>query len=329
MIYYYGQMLGTTTSGLFQAAVFRNLNNVGGLSGWRWMFIVDAICTIPLAFMGVFCLPGTPYKCYSIWLTDDEIRLARKRLKLANIEPPSAEPPNFFDKKLWKKIIFDWKLYVLTLLSIGCWNNSTTAGSGYILWIKSLGRYSIPEINDLSVIAPLIGIILITLCCGGADIFNSRSGAILWACALNFISTLILLIWDVPESAKWFAFAILYSGWASASVIYSWCNDILRKDPQERAITFILLYSISQSTSVWISKLSWETIDAPRYTVGYGVTLGFVIFLAIITIVTLYYYKRDERKRARENGIVLYNSKTGDVSDEAQLYLNSKKEVME
>lgn len=327
IFYYSGQFVGTTSSGLFQAAIFRNLNGLHGLAGWRWMFIVDGCISFPLALIGYFCVPGTPYKCYSIWLSDDEIRLARKRLKLANITPPSATPQNFFDKKLWKKVLGTWKLYVLTLLSIGCWNNSTTAGSGYVLWLKSLKRYSIPEVNNLSVIAPLIGILLLFLCCRGADAFRSRSGSILVFSVVNFISTLILLIWDVPESAKWFAFSILYAGWASASVIYSWCNDILRNDPQERAITFILLYAFSQSTSIWITKLAWETVDAPRYTVGYGVTLGFIFFLVVTTIITLYYYKREERKSARENGIVLYNSKTGDISEEAQRYLNSKKEL--
>lgn len=312
---------------MFQAAIFRNLNGVAGLEGWRWMFLIDGLISFPLAIIGFFCVPGTPYKCYSIWLTDDEIRLARRRLKLANITPPSANPPNFLDKAVWKKVLSTWKVYVLTLLSIGCWNNSTTAGSGYILWLKSLKRYSIPEVNDLSIIAPLIGILLLIICCRGADAFRSRSGAIICFSIINFISTLILLIWDVPEAAKWFGFSILYSGWASASVIYSWCNDILRKDPQERAISFILLYSFSQSTSIWVTKLAWPTVDAPRYTVGYGVTLGFVFFLMLTTFITLYYYKREERKSARENGIVLYNSKTGDIPDEVQRYLNSKAEI--
>ncbi|CCH44611.1 putative transporter SEO1 [Wickerhamomyces ciferrii] len=311
-----------SSSGLFQAAVFRNLDGANGLAGWRWMFIVDAVCTLPLALIGFLFVPGTPYSCYSIWLTDDEIRLARRRLKKANITPPSAKPPNFLDKDLWKRVLKTWKLYVLTLFSIGCWNSSTTAGSGYILWLKSLKRYSIPQVNDLSIIAPLIGIILITLVCGGADVFRSRSGAIICSSILNFVSCLILLIWDVPEGAKWFGFAILYAGWASASVIYSFCNDILRKDPQERAITFILLYSISQSTNVWIVKLIWPTVDAPRYTVGYGTTLAFVFYLIIVTLITLYYYKRDEERIARENGIVLYNSQTGDIPPEVKAHLN-------
>lgn len=220
-LFYFGQMVGTISSGLLQGAVFKNLDGTNGIAGWRWMFIVDAIITLPIGILGFFMVPGTPYQCYSIWLTDDEIRLARSRLKKANITPPPATPPNFFDKKLWKNIIIDWKVYLLTLFSICCWNNSSTAGSGYILWLKSLGKYSIEEVNNLSCIAPGIGFALIAIVCGGADIFRCRYGAIAFSQVLNFISNIILLIWDVPDSAKWFAFCILYAGWSQASVMYT------------------------------------------------------------------------------------------------------------
>ena len=35
-------------SGYLQAAAYTNLNGVGGLSGWRWLFIIVSQQTTPL-----------------------------------------------------------------------------------------------------------------------------------------------------------------------------------------------------------------------------------------------------------------------------------------
>ncbi|CUM64873.1 uncharacterized protein PRCAT00002488001 [Priceomyces carsonii] len=323
-IYYFGQMIGTITSGLMQASIHRSLNGINGLSGWRWMFIMDAVITLPVGILGFYFVPGTPNKCYSLFLTDDEIRLARRRLKKANIKSPSDKSQSrFMDKNLWKRILKDWKVYILTLFSTGCWNNTNTGGAGYILWLKSTGKWSTSQVNDLSTITPGIGVALIALCCGGADLFNSRFGAICLSQLLNFIGNCILTIWNVPYAAKWFAFGVQYSGWAQASVMYAWCNDILRHDAQERAIVFLLLYSISQSTSIWITRLVWPTVEAPRFKKGYATTMAFAIFLFIWSFVVLYFYKKDERKNAEKNGIILYNSKAGDLPPEFERHLEN------
>lgn len=67
-IYYFGQMLGLLTSGLITASCYENLTGVHGLDGWRWMYIVDAIITLPVAVLGVYMLPGVPKQCYSLFL---------------------------------------------------------------------------------------------------------------------------------------------------------------------------------------------------------------------------------------------------------------------
>lgn len=36
-----------------QAALYTGMNGVGGLSGWRWLFIFDGIITLPMALWGM------------------------------------------------------------------------------------------------------------------------------------------------------------------------------------------------------------------------------------------------------------------------------------
>ncbi|KAG2735622.1 hypothetical protein G9P44_001836 [Scheffersomyces stipitis] len=306
--YYCGQMLGYLTSGLIAGQTSATMEGVGGLSGWRWLFIIDAIITIPVALLGFIMIPGTPYNCYSIFLTDDEVRLARSRLKKANISPASPNPPPFFSKKVWKNIIFDWRIYILSVLDYCFWSSNQNTGGGIALWLKADKSYSIPTLNRLTSIPPALGILFILLVNIGADIYKSRVLSISWAYSLNLIGNVILAIWDVPDSAKWFAFMLGYMSITVSSVIYGWMNDIMRHDAQERAIVLLFTNLFSQQFRAWLDRIVFPTVDAPRYHTGYVYASCHTAGTVVMAFVTLWFYKRQEKKDAKKNGILLYDS---------------------
>ncbi|KAH3666670.1 hypothetical protein WICMUC_005487 [Wickerhamomyces mucosus] len=310
--YYIGQYLGVATSGLLQGKIYSSLNGVNGLAGWRWFFIIDSCISFFVGIIGFYILPGTPEKCYSIWLSDDEIRLARKRLRKNNTGTSKDVSKRFFDKTLWWKIATSWQTYVLTFWNILVWNNNNGTSGSYILWLKSLDRFSIPRVNTLSAIAPALGILYLFLTGLYADLFHSRYQAVVLSQVFNFIGNTILAVWDVPERAKWFAFMLGYCGWCMAPVNYSWANDILRHDVQVRAITLVIMNIFAQAFSAWISVLVWKTVESPRFKKGFSWTAASAFGVGAFSFVVLWFYKRQERIHARENGIVLYNSKTGE-----------------
>lgn len=73
--------LGSMISGYLQAAAYTNLSGVRGLAGWRWLFIIDGIFTIPVALLGYFVFPGVPDSPRPFYLTEDDTRLAKHRLE--------------------------------------------------------------------------------------------------------------------------------------------------------------------------------------------------------------------------------------------------------
>ncbi|CAB4257042.1 similar to Saccharomyces cerevisiae YAL067C SEO1 Putative permease, member of the allantoate transporter subfamily of the major facilitator superfamily [Maudiozyma barnettii] len=309
--YYLGQFIGILSAGGIQSAVFSSLDGVNGLAGWRWNFIIDAIISVVVGIIGFYSLPGDPYNCYSIFLTDDEIRLARRRLK-ENQTGKSDFNKNVFDLKLWKAIFSDWKIYILSLWNIFCWNDSNVSSGAYLLWLKSLDKYTIPKVNKLSMITPGLGIVYLILTGVLADKSHSRWFAIIFTQVFNIIGNSILAAWDVSEGAKWFGFILQCFGWAMAPVLYSWQNDICRKDSQTRAITLVTMNILAQSSTAWISVLVWKTEEAPRYLKGFTFTACSGFCLSVWTFVVLYFYKRDERNNSRDNGIIVYNSKLGE-----------------
>lgn len=309
-IFYSGQFIGVLTSGLLQGAASTIKNK--SLSGWQWMFIIDGVISLGVALLSFFLHPGTPTKCYSIWLSDDEIRFARKRMK-ANGTDMSHTTKSFFDKATWKKILTSWHFWLLSLIQMCGFNTNSASSGSFALWLKSLHRYTTQQLNNLTTIPPALGVAWIFLVCVSADVTGKRFAVIIFSFFMNFIANTILAIWDVPELAKKFAFYFTYWSWSQSSVFNPLISDILREDSNQRAIEWMLIYIMGLQSSAWISRLTFPTVDAPRFLAGFTscavFSIAFIFFLSIAYL----FYKRDERRDASKYGIYLYNSAKGEV----------------
>lgn len=288
-IFYVGLTLGTLTAGLVQAAASKHLDGINGLAGWRWMFIITSIITLPLAFVGYVLWPGTPNKPNRFLLSQREVELARSRLERHGAQLKAL--PFSWDRLV--RIFTGWKFYLLVIFDIFFFNTSANSAA-FLLWIKSLHRFDTPTINNLGTIAPALGIFYVLLINFGSDLFLGRAGAITLACVWNGIGLIILTIWDVPESAKWFAFSTNYAAVAVSSVLYGWANIILRHNVEERALTLIFMTAIATSTNAWIPLLAWPTVEAPKFPKGYPYALANVVCLIAMTQVVRIVYNGEE-----------------------------------
>jgi ACS family pantothenate transporter-like MFS transporter len=43
-----------------QGAILESLAGRNGLKGWQWLFILDFVITVPVAFYGLIFFPDTP-----------------------------------------------------------------------------------------------------------------------------------------------------------------------------------------------------------------------------------------------------------------------------
>ena len=97
-------------SGYLQAAAYTNLNGVGGLSGWRWLFIIDGIITIPVAFIGFVIFPGVPQSPKPFFLEKEEIELAKKRLR-----DNKTAPAGKITLDVFKRSIKRWHIWLFPM----------------------------------------------------------------------------------------------------------------------------------------------------------------------------------------------------------------------
>lgn len=76
-ILYSGNILASAFAGLIAIGVFE-LDGVHGLSGWRWLFIIQGIVTFVVAVVACFVLPDEPLTTW--WLSPEEKQLAHERV---------------------------------------------------------------------------------------------------------------------------------------------------------------------------------------------------------------------------------------------------------
>lgn len=56
-ILYTGNILATAFAGLIALGIFEGLGGVAGITGWRWLFILQGVVTFLIAVVGFFLLP--------------------------------------------------------------------------------------------------------------------------------------------------------------------------------------------------------------------------------------------------------------------------------
>ncbi|KIL85013.1 hypothetical protein FAVG1_11884 [Fusarium avenaceum] len=278
-IFYVGLSLGTLTAGLIQAGASARLDGVHGLEGWRWMYIICSIITIPVGILGFLIIPGTPDQPNRRVLNQHDIDVGEQRLKRAGHKSHG--------KMQWvhlKKVLLSPQFWGIIAVDVLFWNAGTHSSSGsFLLWIKSLGRYSKAKVNELGTIAPALGIFYTLFVCFASDLVLGPAWAITVSTVWNALGLIILTIWNVPESALWFAYSTIYASVALSSVLHGWVNTQLRASPAERSFTLVLINAISQSTTAWTPLLVFPTVEGPRFPKGYAFALGCAIGLLIAT----------------------------------------------
>ncbi|KAK7217068.1 hypothetical protein V2G26_005071 [Clonostachys chloroleuca] len=291
-LFYCGLSLGTLTAGLIQAGASARLDGVHGLAGWRWMYIICAIITIPVGILGYFVIPGTPDQPNRKVLNQNDIDIGERRLKRSGHESHGK-----FQWRSLKDIVFKYQFWAIILVDVFFWNSGLHTSSGaFLLWIKSLNRFPVAKVNELGVIAPSLGIFYTLFTCFASDLYLGPAWAITMSHGWNALGLIILVIWKVPEPALWFAWSTIYASVAMSSVFHGWVNSQLRSSPGQRSFTLVLINAISQSSTAWTPLLVFPTVESPRFPKGYA----FVLAMTLATIIAAHglnlYLKRVDPK---------------------------------
>jgi MFS family permease len=126
-------------SGYLQAGVYKGMNGLHGLPGWKWLFIMDGVISLPIACAGFFLIPDLPENSRAFYLRKDQIELAVKRM-----DDVGRAPRSKLGWSAWKRIFGRWHVYLLTIL--------------YIIFINAVSfcksHQILPRLSDTCILTP-------------------------------------------------------------------------------------------------------------------------------------------------------------------------------
>ncbi|CCC13802.1 hypothetical protein SMACR_12615 [Sordaria macrospora] len=73
-------LAGTMIGGFVQSGIHGSMDGLRGMEGWRWLFIIDGIITLPVAIYGFLLFPDTPKTTRAPYLSREERELAVARM---------------------------------------------------------------------------------------------------------------------------------------------------------------------------------------------------------------------------------------------------------
>lgn len=135
-LYNIAQPTGAMLSGALQGALSTNLDGTLGRAGWEWAFIINGVCTIFIAILAFFALPGFPERqnVLSKWY----LRPRHMEIALARTRRVARKPQIGLTIRSFTRAFSFWQLWAVAIVwAIG---GNTTPTSYFNLWLKSLTK---------------------------------------------------------------------------------------------------------------------------------------------------------------------------------------------
>ncbi|KAJ5263564.1 hypothetical protein N7478_011169 [Penicillium angulare] len=303
----------TTLAGAFGGILAYGISKMSGdrgYNGWRWVFIIEGCITCVAAFILFFCMPDFPED--SKWLTDEEREFVQA--KLAKDVGKSAHHVNIGLRQVLD-VFKDYKIIIGGFMYFGL----IVPAYGYAYFapsiIKSYGYssavtqlYSIPPWAAAFVFSMIIAFF--------SDRLKHRFAfTIIPICiAIAGFAMLLCIHGEAHKHAEYAAlFLVTCGSYSAMPVIVCWFAMNLGGH-HRRSIGTAWQVGFGNIGGI-IATFSFMTQDAPFYTKGYSICIGFCC-LSIISC-AVYVLSLWHENRKRDNAAVDPNT----VSEEEETYL--------
>ncbi|KAI9839484.1 MAG: hypothetical protein M1819_002109 [Sarea resinae] len=249
-------------SGYLQAGVYKGLNGRGGLAGWKWLFIMDGVISIPITLAGFFLLPDLPENTRAFYLNATDREMGRNRM-----ESVKRAPRRGLGRSVWKRVFGRWHVYVLTVLYI-TFINAGPSGSvnPMALWLKSEGEstYKVNVIPTSQYAVQLVSTVTFAIL---SDFLKNRTGVMLFSVGLNIS----------PSS--------------------SIANEICSADAEERALVLGSMNTMGYAFNAWVPLLTFPQDQEPMFRKGWIFCCACFVLGEGGSVAAVWYFLARDRRR--------------------------------
>ncbi|CEJ82055.1 hypothetical protein VHEMI02146 [[Torrubiella] hemipterigena] len=295
-------------SGLLAFAIGK-MDGVGGLEGWRWIFILEGLATVIAAIAAIFLLFDLPDT--AAFLTDEERQfiLLRLRLqgqtKLASDEEArdgtlAVEAAAYEESFSWayvRQALVDWQIWVSIILYWGVVCPLYGISLFLPTIIKGLG-YTSSQAQLLTVPIYVTAAILAVAGAFAADKYRKRAMFLVICLCFMLLGFTMCISSDDPKVVYAGVFISVCAIYPAFPCVVTWLSNNLAGS-WKRGAGMAIQIGVGNLGGAMASNF-YRQADKPRYFLGHGLILGFVVAGLIATVVLVLGYRASNKKRAQQ-----------------------------
>jgi len=294
-VMYSGNSLSSGFGGLLSAAVIAGMNGVRGISGWRWLFIIEGLITVACGLAVLPFLVSSPAS--TRWMNEEERRFAAWRMT-ADAAGQDDEGGTQSMKEGIKLVMKDWKILILILqqLLIVC---SSSFGFFFPAIVGSLGY---PTTQTLLLTAPpyfvALGVSIAVAWSSGK--YNERAFHIAIPMLVTCVGNVLVIALPLNNiGGRYFGMYCMTLGFFCAfNLAYAWVAATIPRPKVKRAAAIAIINGSANIGNLFTSYV-FRDQDAPRYVPG-GIALTmFCLGTCMCATALKFILKRENRKMDR------------------------------
>ncbi|KAI1343362.1 pantothenate transporter liz1 [Xylariaceae sp. FL0016] len=258
---------GSMFAGIMMTAIYEGMAGYGGLKGWQWLFLINGICTLPIAVVGFLYFPDVPEITNARWLNKVERSLALTRL------PPKKEDGhNIQPWSLAKRTLSSPALYIFCFFAVVCGAlEAFVVQNLFLLFLKYYDKhFTQAQINTYPLGVQAVGIVSNFLAAVHIDATGRRAPMGILVAALQLICGILLLVPNLSYAGTFFAFYLAGTSYIVNPVSFGWANVILQRDGDD-AVRAVILYSMNAASTclyTFWGIVLYPASDAPYWRKG-------------------------------------------------------------
>ena len=274
--------------GIFQGIA--KMKGVGGLDGWRWIFILEGIVTVLVSLISYFFVVNYPSTAKNITEKERDAILAR----LASNSDATRD-----EKFSWKNVINALSDPKVLLYGLGFHTMSLplyTLSLFLPTIIKDLG-YTAAQAQLLTVPPYAVAFVLTIAVAVASEKLKLRAPFIAGPAAVAIIGYIILLS-DRGAGVSYLGTIFAAAGiYPATAIVLSWpANNV--SGQTKRCTANALQVSIGNLGAVLGTQL-YRSTDGPRYFLGHGFALGYLCANLVVVGSLWLVLRAENRKRER------------------------------
>ncbi|CAH0045612.1 unnamed protein product [Clonostachys solani] len=264
--FFTANMLASAFSPLIAAGVFSGLDKSMGLSGWKWLFIIQGALSIVTAVLAFFMLPDHPLK--TRWLNEEEKQYAHNRICVDTTDLREGT-------SVWvglKEACSDWRMWVLCLMYN--FHLSSISFQNFLPTVMETLGYS--RIISLVLTFPpyLFAAIMAVAMAHSSGHFNERTWHIT-TCKCIVIVGFVLAVATLNIPARLVGI-FLFVGFTFGinNIILGWVSSTLGQTNEKKSVALAIANSLGNMSSIYMPYI-WPKSDGPRYLPAWMASIAF------------------------------------------------------